>query len=260
MLNHQKTVHIGVVCLLLLAGGGLNACAQDAAAAAEDPLLSKARQTYERAVKDYIEDRGSGLSQLELINTWSIRIWAAQVQKPALEGLATNRAEVAVAAQKEHVARMTKLKNMVKKQVDVGLRVPSNLAAAEYFELAGQKLTVNFAQATQTLADRVIDAMNQIEQPPAIPKPIAAQPDVIIQIDSRGKLFIDQKEVDEKKITAILDKLPSESASVVIEADPDSMFQSVVAVMDICRRSGVENCSMKAKETAGDSKRQQDDK
>jgi biopolymer transport protein TolR len=67
--------------------------------------------------------------------------------------------------------------------------------------------------------------------------------DIIININARGEVFLEDKKLDldtlKYRLTAMLRSKPD--TSVIINGDKDVKYDSVIQVMDVLTRSGVKN-------------------
>ena len=80
-------------------------------------------------------------------------------------------------------------------------------------------------------------------QLPQASKSEEASRDIIITINARGDIFLEDKNIDldtlKFKLTAMIRRKPD--TSVIINGDKNVKYNSVIQVMDILTRSGVKN-------------------
>jgi biopolymer transport protein ExbD len=80
-----------------------------------------------------------------------------------------------------------------------------------------------------------------VDKPEAATAIVEEKASILITIDERNKIWIDQRQVDIRSVRSIIERKHAENpqGSVVIQADTDSQNETLVQVMDASRRAGV---------------------
>jgi biopolymer transport protein ExbD len=73
---------------------------------------------------------------------------------------------------------------------------------------------------------------------------------ILIAISENNEIWIDQRQVDPRALRANIERLRAENpeGSVVIQADKNSVTETLVTVMDAARQAGVYNVAIAAQE------------
>jgi biopolymer transport protein ExbD len=73
---------------------------------------------------------------------------------------------------------------------------------------------------------------------------------ILIAISENNEIWIDQRQVDPRALRANIERLRAENpeGSVVIQADKNSITETLVTVMDAARQAGVYNVAIAAQE------------
>ena len=74
---------------------------------------------------------------------------------------------------------------------------------------------------------------------------------ILVAIDERNQIWIDNRQVDPRAVRANIERLHAENpqGSVVIQADKNSKNERLVQVMDAARQAGVYNVSIAANDS-----------
>ena len=80
-----------------------------------------------------------------------------------------------------------------------------------------------------------------VDKPEAATAIVEEKASILITIDERNHIWIDQRQVDIRSVRSIIERKHAENpqGSVVIQADTDSHNETLVQVMDASRRAGV---------------------
>jgi biopolymer transport protein ExbD len=87
--------------------------------------------------------------------------------------------------------------------------------------------------------------VNKPDAPTAVVKENA---NILIAIDAKNNIWIDQRKVDIRSVRPNIERLHAENpqGSVVIQADKESKTDTLISVMDASRAAGVYNVSIAA--------------
>ena len=195
-----------------------------------------AQQVYDSLLDEY---RGgeTGLSQLELLNNWSIRVLLADLITAELgDGLAA--AETAQQAMQSHFLRMRTLEGIVEKKFEAGEVRKTDLMAARHFH----QLNTSIGQVVKKAQQQV--QIPEIKLPEAVQtRPLAAKPPaIVIDIDATGKFSVKGEELTIDELQKLLETFADdepESATAYIRAHPKCRYGTVVSVIDACIKAGL---------------------
>ncbi len=97
-------------------------------------------------------------------------------------------------------------------------------------------LLLIFFLLTSTLTNPVIT----VELPESEIVDTRIEQDVVVTVDSEGRLFLDEQEYSKAALAAEINSiyLGRDSSDIFIQADENVDFGIIVEVMDICRKNG----------------------
>ncbi len=97
-------------------------------------------------------------------------------------------------------------------------------------------LLLIFFLLTSTLTNPVIT----VELPESEIVDTRIEQDIVITVDSKGRLFLDEQEYSKEALAAEISSiyLDRDSSDIFIQADENVDFGIIVDVMDICRKNG----------------------
>lgn len=93
----------------------------------------------------------------------------------------------------------------------------------------------------------VLQSGIEVNLPQAAPTKVESTKEITITVTKDNKLYINQKEVSFKKLPAMLENtLKDEKGQklLVVRADKEVLHGTVVNIMDLCKRLGVENLAI----------------
>lgn len=210
--------------------------------AEEESPATLALQVYDGLLEGYRNGEAGGVTQLELLNNWSVRIMQAQVSETLL-GDGQSVAEVGQKSIRDHLARMQKLERIVELRYKSDLVTRTDLLAARYFRLQVNGFEQLIEGMQQFLQPREIAGDFDIKMPTVDgPKPHAEiGPAIVIDIDAKGRVSVKGKELTldqlEKQIRKITKDNPQSEVS--IRAHPDCAYGNLVQVVSVCGKSGL---------------------
>ncbi|OEU81377.1 MAG: biopolymer transporter ExbD [Desulfobacterales bacterium C00003060] len=110
-------------------------------------------------------------------------------------------------------------------------------------------LLIFFMVTTSFVKETGID----VQRPTASTAAIKEKGNVLIGVDSNGRIFLERKQIDVRSVRAHIERCLAENleAAVVIVADKNSHTGVVIQVMDQCRLAGAKNVSIAASRPAG---------
>ena len=205
--------------------------------------VNAVESVYRHLLKQYTTGEAGGVQHLELLNTWSLRVNAAQVRALAdsVDGL--GRLEMYMQALHEHGNRMQAIEELVAKLHQQG-RVPqTDLVAARVLSVQAQQLPAQIEElAWMSMSDRElkVELPSASEAAPLTEKP----PELIVSIAEDGGLKVDGKDVSHEELDGVLRQYVQKHpgyATVVIYADRNTRVQNAMEVMKACRRAGVQD-------------------
>jgi hypothetical protein len=210
--------------------------------AAEESPTKLAQQVYDGLLEEYRNDRVGGVTQLDLLNNWSVRIIQAQVSETLL-GDGQSVAEVGQKSIRDHLARMQKLERIVELRYKADLVTRTDLHAARYFRLQVNGFAQLIEGMQQFLKPREIEGDFDIRMPTVgKAKPLTAEPlSIVIAINEKGKLFVKGKELTLDQLEKQIQKLAKDDpqSAVSIRVHPDCIYANVVRVLSVCGKSGL---------------------
>jgi biopolymer transport protein ExbD len=111
-------------------------------------------------------------------------------------------------------------------------------------------LLIFFMVTTSFVKETGID----VQRPTASTAVLKEKGNILIGVDSKGRIFLEKKEIDIRSVRAHIERCLAENpeGSVVIVADKASHTGVVIRVMDQCKLAGARNISIAASKTAGE--------
>jgi biopolymer transport protein ExbD len=85
-----------------------------------------------------------------------------------------------------------------------------------------------------------------IDKPSAATAIVQEKASILVAIDANNEVWINRRQVDLRSVRSIIERLHAENpkGTVVIQADKESINDTLVQVMDASRRAGVYNIAL----------------
>lgn len=241
----QKTGPFTLIVTLAAAATASYADAQKRESANESPAKI-AREVYDLLISQYRSGESGGVTQLESLNNWSLKILHAEFSALTLED-GVPGAEDVQRSIRNHGTRMQELERIAEKKYISGSASKSELLAARYFRLEGKGIEPAIKAIQQMI--QPVEGDFDIKMPKVDEaKPLKEKaPSVVIDVDARGKITIEGKELTLEQLEHELKRIATEdprSAKARIRAHPNGLHRNVMSACRVCAKVGIESISL----------------
>lgn len=204
-----------------------------------------ARQVYDLLLTQYRDGETGGLTRLESLNNWSLRILHAEFGATTL-GEGPPSGDDVQRSIRDHVSRMQGMEQVVEARYKADSASKAELLAARFYRLESNGMEPAIKAIQQLI--QPVEGDFEIKMPKVDEsKPLKeVPPSVVIDIDARGKISIGGKEFARNQLGKELKKLGNKdprTASAVIRAHPDCPYRDVVQAINVCTKSGIRSVS-----------------